>query len=105
MMDKDLSYYMSRPYKIEFMPEEVGFTVTIPDLKGCISFGDTIQEAYQMITEAKSLWIETALDKRWSIPEPVDLELEMELNAWDSISDEDFYNFEKMLDSSAESIG
>ena len=72
MATRDLSYYMSLPYTIEFLPEEdgTGFTAIVPDLKGCISFGETIEETYQMITEAKELWIETALEKGWPVPEP-----------------------------------
>ena len=70
---KNLDYYMTLPYKIEFIPnEEEGFTTVIPRLKGCISFGDSLQEAYEMITEAKQLWIETALDKGWDVPKPED---------------------------------
>ena len=65
-------YYMNLPYKVELIPDEEGttFTAVIPDLKGCASFGETVQEAYEKLTEAKRLWIETALDKEWPIPEP-----------------------------------
>jgi antitoxin HicB len=72
MENKDLGYYMSLPYRIELVPAEdgTGFAVTIPDLKGCISFGETVEGAYEMIAEAKQLWIETALDKGWPVPEP-----------------------------------
>ena len=72
MSGKDLNYYMNLPYKIELLPEEddTGFTAVVPDLKGCISVGDTIQEAFEMITDAKRLWIETALEKGWTVPEP-----------------------------------
>ena len=72
MENKDLGYYVNLPYRIELVPEEdgTGFAVTVPDLKGCISYGETVKEAYEMIAEAKQLWIETALDKGWSVPEP-----------------------------------
>lgn len=76
-VSKDLDYYMRLPYKIEIIPDEESETLTavIPDLKGCMAFGDTIEEAYEMITEAKRLWLETALEKGWSIPEPKPEEL------------------------------
>lgn len=72
METKDLGYYMSLPYRIELVPEEdgTGFAVAIPDLKGCISYGETVEGAFEMIAEAKQLWIETALDKGWPVPEP-----------------------------------
>jgi len=70
---KELAYYMDLPYKIEIIPEEDGggFTAVISALKGCMAFGETIEEAYQMITEIKRVWIEIALERGWPIPEPM----------------------------------
>jgi antitoxin HicB len=71
MSSKDVEYYMSLPYKIELTPEEDGgFSASIPDLKGCVAFGETVAEAYQIITEVKQNWIEIALEQGWQIPEP-----------------------------------
>lgn len=69
---RELDYYMNLPYRMKVIPEEdgSGYTVTIPDLKGCLAFGDSLEEALEMITEAKELWIETALENGWPIPEP-----------------------------------
>ena len=36
-----------------------GYTVTIPGLPGCISEGDTYEEALENITEAAELYLET----------------------------------------------
>lgn len=70
---RELAYYMNLPYKIEIIPEEdgEGFTAVISDLKGCMAFGETIEDAYRMITEIKQAWIEIALERGWSIPEPI----------------------------------
>jgi len=70
---KELDYYMNLPYKVEISPEEdgAGFNASIPDLKGCVAFGETVEEAYQTITEVKQTWIEIALEREWRIPEPV----------------------------------
>ena len=72
MSEKNLSYYMNLPYKIEITPEEdgTGFNAAIPDLKGCMAFGETIEEAYEMIIEVKQAWLEIALERGWQIPEP-----------------------------------
>ena len=77
MAEKDLRYYMSLPYKIELCPDpdEGGFSVSIPTLKGCISVGETVAEAMEMIAEAKELWLETALQEGWPIPEPQEEEI------------------------------
>ena len=39
--------------------EEGGYTATIPSLPGCISEGDTFEEALENIKEAASLYLET----------------------------------------------
>jgi len=72
-----LARYMRLPYKIEIIPDEdmTSFTAVVPELEGCMAFGETIEEAYEMITEAKKLWIETALEEGWAIPEPAEEEV------------------------------
>lgn len=44
--------------------ESGGFTVTIPDLPGCISEGDTFDEALTNIKEAAELYLETTKNKK-----------------------------------------
>jgi len=47
-------------YKVIFEPqEEGGYTVTVPSLPGCISEGDTYDEALANIREAISLYMES----------------------------------------------
>ena len=68
---KDLNYFLSLPYPIELIPDEDGFWFArIPLLEGCMTNGDSREEALRMIDEAKSLWIETALQVGKTIPEP-----------------------------------
>jgi len=57
-------------YTAVFEPDEKegGFTVTIPALPGCISEGDTFEEAVANIKEAASLYIEVMRKKRFEIP-------------------------------------
>ncbi|MCA1598361.1 MAG: type II toxin-antitoxin system HicB family antitoxin [Chloroflexi bacterium] len=62
--------YMALPYRIELVPGDGGWFVAIPDLPGCMSQGRTPDEALQMIREAQELWLEGALAKGVSIPEP-----------------------------------
>jgi predicted RNase H-like HicB family nuclease len=42
--------------------EEGGYTVYVPSLPGCISEGDTIEEAMDNITEAIELYLEPIED-------------------------------------------
>lgn len=68
---KDLNYYLSLPYPIELIPDEDGFWFArIPLLEGCMTNGDSREEALRMIDEAKMLWLETAIQVGKTIPEP-----------------------------------
>jgi predicted RNase H-like HicB family nuclease len=44
-------------------PDVGGYTVTIPGLPGCISEGDTFEEALKNIQEAASLYLEVMAGK------------------------------------------
>lgn len=46
-----------------------GFTVTIPSLPGCISEGDTFEEAAKNIEEAASLYLEVMKKSKEEIQE------------------------------------
>ncbi|MDQ1265449.1 MAG: hypothetical protein QG635_599 [Bacteroidota bacterium] len=47
-------------YKIMLKPEpEGGFTVVVPSLPGCITFGSTLEEAKTMAKEAIELYLES----------------------------------------------
>lgn len=50
--------------------EDGGYTALVPDLKGCMSQGETLEEALQNIDEARQVWIETAFDFNDEIPAP-----------------------------------
>ncbi len=78
---KDLEYYISLPYRVEIYPEPDGngYTAEIPDLPGCLTCADTLEEAWEMIEDAKHGWIEVALERGISIPEPSPV-LEKELS-------------------------
>jgi len=50
-------------YKVIFDPqEEGGYTVTVPSLPGCISEGDTYDQALANIKEAIALYLESLKD-------------------------------------------
>ena len=47
-------------YKIMLKPEpEGGFTVTVPSVPGCITYGSTLTEAKEMAKEAIELFLES----------------------------------------------
>jgi len=51
---------MSFFFQIMLRPEpEGGFTVLVPSLPGCVSFGETLEEAKSMAKEAIELHVQT----------------------------------------------
>lgn len=78
---KDLEYYTKLPYRVVLYPaEEGGYVVEIPDLAGCLSQGETVEEAMEMIRDAKKCWIETCMELGRPIPEPTSEEYSGKLN-------------------------
>ncbi len=66
-MRKDNSEYQ---FEVIFTPqEEGGFTAEVPDLPGCISEGDTLQEVEDNIQEAIELYLETLEERGIPLPE------------------------------------
>jgi predicted RNase H-like HicB family nuclease len=61
---------MHYPIAIEHGDETHAFGVVVPDLPGCFSAGDTLEEAIVNAAEAISLWLEDALDLTQAIPAP-----------------------------------
>lgn len=45
-------------YPAIFHPEEVGYSVIVPDIDGCFSEGDTLEEAIDMTIDAIGLCLE-----------------------------------------------
>ena len=71
MTEKTLAYYMALPYTIELTPDEDGYWfASIPLLKGCMTQGESRDDALAMLDEARELWLETALAEGIPIPEP-----------------------------------
>lgn len=52
-------------------PEEGGgFVATVPDLPGCMSDGETPEEALVNVQDAIAAWIEAAHDMGHAVPPP-----------------------------------
>ena len=68
---KDLQYYMSIKYPFLLEQDEDGsYFIEYPDLPGCMTCGDTLEDVISMGTDAKRSWIESALNDNAHIPEP-----------------------------------
>ncbi|MEE9433338.1 MAG: type II toxin-antitoxin system HicB family antitoxin [Sphingorhabdus sp.] len=64
---------MRYPVAIEIGDEKTAFGVIVPDLPGCFSAGDTLDEALTNAEEAAAAWIDATLDADDAIPAPSSL--------------------------------
>ena len=65
---------MRYPVAIELGTDATAWGVIVPDLPGCFSAGDTLEEAMVQAEDAITGWIETALDDGQAIPAPSPVE-------------------------------
>lgn len=65
---------MRYPIAIESGTDTAAFGVVVPDLPGCFSAGDTLDEAMQGAEEAAAVWIDAALDAGEAVPAPTSLD-------------------------------
>ena len=56
-------------YRILLRKEpEGGYTVIVPSLPGCVTFGDTIEQAIEMAREAIELYVESLKEHGEEVP-------------------------------------
>lgn len=57
-------------YPAIFIRDAEGYTIEFPDLPGCITQGDTFEEAFEMAEDAASGWILTSIEDGEEVPPP-----------------------------------
>ena len=70
---RTIEEYMRLPYRMEIIPDTVegGFAVRFPELPGCLTCGDTLEEAVRNAADCKKEWLIAAMEEGIFIPEPV----------------------------------
>lgn len=73
---KTLNDYMEMSYCMEIIEDkdEGGFVVSYPDLPGCITCGETIENAIKNAADANRAWLEAAFEAGVEIHETDSLE-------------------------------
>lgn len=59
-------------YELREEPEG-GFTINVPALPGCISYGENFEDAMTMIADAMEAWLDVARDEGFPIPAQFEL--------------------------------
>ena len=69
---KSIEYYLNLPYRLEIVPDtcEGGYVASYPELPGCITCAETLEEVIASALDAKKAWLEAALEDDSSIPMP-----------------------------------
>jgi len=68
---KEIEKYLGLKYPITlYEAPEGGFVTEIEELPGCLAEGETLEEAYENIENARRAWIETAYEDGIDIPLP-----------------------------------
>jgi antitoxin HicB len=66
-----IDYYLGLRYPFyAIADEEVGYVIVFPDLPGCMTQVETIDEIPRMAEEARRLWIESACEDGEEVPLP-----------------------------------
>ena len=58
-----------RRYSVILTPEEEGYVVTVPALPGCVTEGDTFEEALDNARDAITLYVESLAARGLTVPE------------------------------------
>jgi antitoxin HicB len=70
--DDEADRYLGLPYTRVLVPDpDGGFVAEVLELPGCITHGDTPDEAYAELQDAMAGWIAASLAAGRTIPEPV----------------------------------
>ena len=61
-----------RPYAFTLRPVEDGYEITFPELPGCVTQVDSLDDVNTKIRQVKRTWITALLESGYQIPEPRD---------------------------------
>ena len=69
---KTVDYYLNLPYKLEIVEdsEEGGYVASFPELPGCLTCADNIEDLMKNAQDAKKEWITAAIESNIEIQEP-----------------------------------
>jgi antitoxin HicB len=63
---------LKRPYARLITPApEGGYTAGIAEFPGCVTQGETLEEAYANLEDAARGWLEAVIEARQTVPEPL----------------------------------
>lgn len=89
-------------YPALFYPEDLGYSVIVPDIEGCVTQGDSLEEALSMAVDAVGLCLEDFAARNESPPVPSKPEsMQTEAGAFVSLIPFDPVSYRRKHDSKA----
>lgn len=68
----DIEEVLRRPYSRVITPDsEGGYTAEIVEFPGCVTQGETLEEAYANLEDAARSWLEAVIEQDQVVPEPL----------------------------------
>jgi len=68
----DAKAMAKRNYAYTVRNSDGGYEIAFPELPGCATYGDTLEEALSNVEEAKLVWISAMLKSGFAVPPPRD---------------------------------
>lgn len=61
---KTIEEYLKLPYRLELIPDpaEGGYVASYPELPGCLTVGETVEQAVKNAEDTKRAWLTAALE-------------------------------------------
>jgi len=70
-VSKALAAYLDLPYRVLLTPDdEGGYGIEVVELPGCVTYAEHWEDIPQLVREAMTSWIGSALKHNDPIPEP-----------------------------------
>jgi antitoxin HicB len=54
--------------RLRWEPEDKVYTIWVPSLPGCVTFGNTIEDALEMVRDAIEIYVETLISHGEEVP-------------------------------------
>ncbi|MBR5345114.1 MAG: type II toxin-antitoxin system HicB family antitoxin [Clostridia bacterium] len=65
---------MKGTYAAVFTPKNGRYYVRVPDMPGCVTSGDSYEDAFDMVLDAANLWMTDLVERKEKIPKATPME-------------------------------
>lgn len=93
---------MKKFYPAIFRTEDEGYTIMFPDVEGCVTQGESLEDGYEMAVDALALQLSYYIDNKIELPKSSQPnEIQLQNNEFVAIIEFDVLQYKKKHDSAA----